>query len=270
MAGVVMLFHSAMSRMNRTLPDAVEGESDPKTSSWRDHHGTMTRANSPTHAAAAPNPMAGRRSRRSPGPPAIPGEGQAKRNQDEQAVVAGQRREPGEEACPRECATGALEAAGAEPERANDERLVEREVVRLDQVHRREEREGDEHAGADRNQRARTRVARDGPRQRGRQRADQRERCRGRPCDVPEHGQEWHLDHGRERHPVSVRRDRQRRVGRDDAADLGEDPDEVDVEALPRLEGARDIDVIGRIGVRRLREVPDEHRPNGEGEPVQQ
>ena len=61
MAGVVMLFHSEMSRMNRTLPDAVEGESDPKTSSWRIHHGTMTRANSPTHAAAAPNPMAGRR-----------------------------------------------------------------------------------------------------------------------------------------------------------------------------------------------------------------
>jgi hypothetical protein len=32
-AGVVMLFHSAMSRMKNTLPDAVDGEIDPKTAS---------------------------------------------------------------------------------------------------------------------------------------------------------------------------------------------------------------------------------------------
>ena len=54
------------------------------------------------------------------------------------------------------------------------------------------------------------------------------------------------------------------------AADLREDPDEVDVEALPGMEGARDVHVIGRIGIGRCREVPDEHRPDGEGEPVQQ
>ena len=151
MAGVVMLFHSAMSRMNRTLPDAVDGESDPKTSSWRSHHGTMTRAKSPTHAAAGAEPDGGApRAGRPPGPPAVPGEGEAERHEDQQAVVARQGRESGEEACAGESAPGTLEPARAEPERADHERLVEREVVRLDQIHGRQEREGDEHAGADR------------------------------------------------------------------------------------------------------------------------
>jgi len=60
-----------------------------------------------------------------------------------------------------------------------------------------------------------------------------------------------------------------RRV-RDPAADLGEDPDEVVIEALAGPEGPRDIDVIGRVGIRRVREVPDQDHPDGEGEPVQQ
>ncbi len=69
---------------------------------------------------------------------------------------------------------------------------------------------------------------------------------------------------------MGVRGDRQRRIGGDGATDLSEDPDEVDIEALPGLERLRDVHVIGRIGIGRLREVPDEDRPNGQGEPVQQ
>ena len=52
-AGVEMLFHSAMVRMNRPLPDAVDGEIDPKTVSWRSHHRCHTSTNRPTHATAA-------------------------------------------------------------------------------------------------------------------------------------------------------------------------------------------------------------------------
>ena len=61
-AGVVMLFHSPMSRMNRTLPDVLDGESEPKTASWRAHHGAMTRTKTATAPAAAAHGM-GRRGR---------------------------------------------------------------------------------------------------------------------------------------------------------------------------------------------------------------
>ena len=60
-AGVAMLFHSPMSRMKKTLPDAVDGESEPKTISWRAHHGAMTTMNATTHATAAQSGMAGTR-----------------------------------------------------------------------------------------------------------------------------------------------------------------------------------------------------------------
>ena len=49
--------------------------------------------------------------------------------------------------------------------------------------------------------------------------------------------------------------DRQDRVRRDRAADLREDPDEVDVEALARGEVPGDVDVVERIGVGRVREA---------------
>ena len=48
-----MLFHSPMSRMNRTLPDAVDGESVPNTASWRRYQGTTATANSATAPSAA-------------------------------------------------------------------------------------------------------------------------------------------------------------------------------------------------------------------------
>ncbi len=59
-------------------------------------------------------------------------------------------------------------------------------------------------------------------------------------------------------------------VGRDPAADLGEDPDEIDVETRAVREASGHVHVIGRVGICRVREVPDEHHPDGEGEPVQQ
>src|SRR4051812_10125956 len=62
-AGVVMLFHSPMSRMKKTLPDAVDGESEPNTASWRSHHGAITSRNNPTHANAADQGIARRRHR---------------------------------------------------------------------------------------------------------------------------------------------------------------------------------------------------------------
>ncbi len=100
--------------------------------------------------------------------------------------------------------------------------------------------------------------------------ADDREREVGDPRGVPERGEERDLDEGRERHPVRVRGDGQGRVGGDRPTHLGEDPDEVDVEAVTGQQRVRDVDVIGRVGVGREREVPDEHHPDGEGEPVQQ
>ena len=58
---MVMLFHSPMSRMNRTLPEVVDGDSDPKTTSWRAHHGAMTRTKTATAPTAAANGIVGRR-----------------------------------------------------------------------------------------------------------------------------------------------------------------------------------------------------------------
>ena len=57
-------------------------------------------------------------------------------------------------------------------------------------------------------------------------------------------------------------------IGRDRAADLGEDPDEIDVEAGARVERPGHVDVVRRIGVGRVREMPDQERPDEEGEPV--
>ena len=68
-AGIVMLFHSPMSRMNRTLPDVLDGESEPKTASWRAHHGAMTRTKTATAPTAAAHEIGRRRA--SPGLPSV-------------------------------------------------------------------------------------------------------------------------------------------------------------------------------------------------------
>ena len=59
-------------------------------------------------------------------------------------------------------------------------------------------------------------------------------------------------------------------VDRELAADLGEDPDEVDVEPVAAGERPRDIDVIEGIGVGRIREHEHESGPDEDGEPVQE
>ena len=52
------------------------------------------------------------------------------------------------------------------------------------------------------------------------------------------------------------------RIGGQLAARLDEDPDEVDVESLARMEGARDVDVVIGIGVGGVRKERDEDRPD--------
>ena len=70
-AGAVMLFHSPMSRMKRTRPEAVDGEMDPNTASWRSHHGDITSTNRATQPTAAANGMAGRGRPSAPDGPGI-------------------------------------------------------------------------------------------------------------------------------------------------------------------------------------------------------
>ena len=271
-AGVVMLFHSPMSRMKRTLPDAVDGEIEPKTASWRTHHGAMTSANS-ADAADTP-PRAGSRAAR------VPADRQARqrshandeaeRGQDEQAVIARQRGETGEQAGEDEGARRSPEAARAHPQRRGDQRLVEGEVVRLDHVDRGQQRDRDQDARRRRprcraiRRRARSPTSAGRPARRsGRTAAPTPRRRRRRPPGTGPGRWTRAASSGRSRGSAG-------RGRRDRAADLREDPDEVDVEAAARRERSRDVDVVGRIGIRRVREVPDEHHPDGEGEPVQQ
>ena len=57
---MVIEFHSPMFRMNKTLPDAVEGESEPKVDSWRAYHGPTASRNRPTDPASAAHGIARR------------------------------------------------------------------------------------------------------------------------------------------------------------------------------------------------------------------
>ena len=241
MAGVVMLFHSPMSRMNRTLPDAVEGESDPKTASWRAHHGAITRTKSADAGDRRPErdgrgAATGRRARRASGPRRRPGRappGRAGRRcgKGSPARPAGRR--------PRTARPEPFRPRAAIHREPSDQRLVEREVVGLDEVDRGEQRDRDQDPGAD-----------GAPGARPASRAiAQVSGAASEPMSAngaaeaqatsPKTRQERDLDHRRQRHPVRVRGDRQDRIGRDLAADLGEDPDEVDVEARDRRGGAR-------------------------------
>ena len=280
-----MLFHSPMSRMKKTRPEVLEGERDPKTASWRSHHGAITSTNKPTQAMAAATGMAGRARLSGVGGTA-PSEGAARlarqarqRSQTKARPRAASTSRPslrdsvatpGEQPGQREGSGRAPEAASAHPQRGRDQRLVQREVVRLRHVGQRQDRDRDEEPGADRDRAARAGVAGDRPGERSGGGADQREGQGRGPGDVTEQHQERHLDQRRQWHPVGVRRDRQDRLGRQDPADLGEDPDEVDVESLARGKRSGDIDVIERIGVRRVRKVPEEDQTDGEGEPVQE
>ena len=255
-AGIVIEFHSPMSRMNSTLPDAVDGESEPNVASCRAYQGATASSEQRDRAERRDERDARRARRRSP-PNAdasaepVPQPDGAQDREHEDAVVARQRRDAGEQARGDERAAAPAQAAGGEPQRPGDERLVQREVVGLDHVHERQRRERDE----DRPRRAAT--IRGAPASRA---IDPGSGAAVAPMSAngiadanavgPEEPDERHLDERGERHPVRVRRDRQDRVRRDRAADLGEDPDEVDVEAVARGELARDVHVVEGIGVR--------------------
>ena len=157
-AGIVMLFHSLMSRMNSTRPDDVDGDSWPNTASWRAYQGTTASRNRATEPAAAASGIRGGRGRlaagRPSGPEPVPQDGRDDHGQDQHAVVARQRRDAGEQPGEDEVARVAPEAAPGQPQRARDQRLVEREVVGLDHVHERQGRERGQDPGADRHRRA--------------------------------------------------------------------------------------------------------------------
>ena len=205
-AGVVMLFHSSIERMNRTFPEPDDGEIEPKTASWRASHGARTTRKRAKQATAAQAGIAGRRA-----PPLRQArqrshaEGERQRRPDQHPVVAGERREADEEAADGERAGVALEAPGAHPERPGDERLVEAEVVGLGHEDRARGRDRDEDPGAERHARARARVPRDRPGEGRRERAEERERERRRERRRSQEPDERHLDERREGHPVGVR-----------------------------------------------------------------
>ena len=228
------------------------------------HHGAMTSANS----ATAPS---GGRERDRPGAPARPADRHASASgptakatpsddQHQHAVVARERREAGQQARPaRTTAAVPSQPARRQPQRAGDQRLVEREVVRLGHV-------DEATAPAAPSGRPRRLPRTDGaPASRAIAQVSgaasapmSANGSGGRASAVGPSSQmngTWTMR--RQRHPVRVRRDRQGRVGRDRAADLGEDPDEVDVEAVaPRASSPGDVDVVGRVRVGRVREVP--------------
>ncbi len=52
-------FISASERIHRIRPDADDGEIEPKTVSWRAHHGAITSRNSPSEANADHHGRAG-------------------------------------------------------------------------------------------------------------------------------------------------------------------------------------------------------------------
>ena len=122
-------------RMNRTLPEANEGESEPKTASWRANHGAIRReqprrsdrrprAGSPADHARGAGRVHARQ--------AIPQERQDDAETPPASTpslrdrVAKPDQEPG-----RRTAAMPLQPPRREPQRARDERLEEREVVGL-------------------------------------------------------------------------------------------------------------------------------------------
>ena len=58
----VIEFHSEIWRIHRAAPDADVGEMEPKTATWRNHHGPMTSMNRPKAARAAKSEIGDRSS----------------------------------------------------------------------------------------------------------------------------------------------------------------------------------------------------------------
>ena len=202
-------------------------------------------------------------------PRPIPGEREDDDEEYEHAVCPRQRGEAGQEPGKDERARRTPQATRDHPQRAGHQRLEEGEVVGLGHERDGQRRDGNQDARAHRDHGVSARFAGDRPGQRRGGRTDQDERCCGRPRLRAEQGEERHLDEGREWHPVPERRDRQDRIGRDGAADLGEDPHDVDVEPVTLRYRARSIDVVVSVGIARIRIRRDEGRSDEEGKHVQ-
>ena len=226
MAGVVMLFHSRDVADEQDLARRGRGRERTEDGELAQPPRRHDERKSPTHAAAPADHGIAGRAARSPARQrshrkATPSAARTSRPSLRDSVAR-----PASRPATAKDRGDPLSPRAPSQNVASDERLVEREVVGLDQVH------GRQRPGRRRGRRRRARhrpapgVAGDGPGQRRGDGADERERAaadaqasrRARP-------DERHLDERRERHPVRVRRDRQHRIGRDRAADLGEDPD---------------------------------------------
>ena len=68
---------------------------------------------------------------------------------------------------------------------------------------------------------------------------------------------------------MGIAGDWQMRVGREAATHLREDPDEVDVEAVAALDSARNIGVVVRVRVGRIREQDEEREAHEERNEIQ-
>ena len=119
-------------------------------------------------------PRQDRRPAGTPGGEALPQEEESEGDADEDAVVASEHRQAHEGARRDERPGAALERPGAEPQGAEDDRLVQREVVRLGHEHHRG-RDGDEDGGPDGDVTTRPGLDREGPGHRRGERTDQGE-----------------------------------------------------------------------------------------------
>ena len=273
-AGIVIEFHSPMSRMNSTLPDAVDGESVPNVDELAQRTTAASRRRTarrrPAPPRTAPAPAAARprrtRSASAAGPTATP---RRARPSPARRRCARASRCPRAAPRPRTRARSPAARAprGTAPRRPAAGRARSCPAGPCTRTRARAARRGSP---------APTCTIRGAPASRAISHAsgaasdaDERERQRGREARLAQQPDERHLDERRQRHPVGVGRDRQDRVRRDRPADLGEDPDEVDVEAVARRELPGHVHVVERVRVGRVREEGRRHHPRDEREQVQ-
>ena len=241
--------------MKRTLPDAVDGESDPKTASWRDpprghDEGEDRDAADGGRERDRGRPRAGRSARHASDPRRR--RGRAPRGRAGRRSATSVARPASSPAPTNARVDEPRSAAGAEPERADDERLEEREVVRLGHVDGRQQRDRGQDPGTHGDRRLRAPKSRAIAQVSGaaiapisangsaEAQATSPKTAMNGTWTIDASGIQWAFD--------GIGSDR---VGRDRAADLGEDPDEVDVEAGAGMEAPGDVDVVGRIRGRR-------------------
>ena len=192
----VIEFHSEMSRIQSAAPLADVGEIEPKTASWRAHHGPMTRRNSASGGHAGED-----RDRRAivdvaPGAPARDARAAPERRSASQmSPIEPARRTPSLRASVASPASrpaiandrpSPLRPRAVSHSVAGDERMEDREVLGLGHEHGGGARDRGDHAGRRGHDRAGAGVPGDDPRQRRHERADEhagqgaRERRSGR------------------------------------------------------------------------------------------